>query len=155
MILNVVNQQRARRLDRTALTRLAGFLMEQAAARNRRRAWGEVSVVLLDDPGIHAINREFLGKDKPTDVISFTYPPQPGAEVLTTGEVLVNVQRAVEEGTKRSTPDEELALYIAHGFNHLSGAQDRTAGEKQRMRTRELRWLKAATKAGFIQRLFL
>ncbi len=102
--------------------------------------WREVTLLLTDDAGITQYNREFFGKDRPTDVISFRYEPVPG-EKGTTGDLIVNVERAVQTGPGHSGIDSELALYIAHGFNHLSGADDNTPARRAAMRRTELRQL--------------
>lgn len=126
---------------------LSNALLRRALRGDRRR-WGDVNVVLMIDRGIRRVNREFLGHDWPTDVISFAYPPLPGHEAWS-GELVVNVQRAVETANAGQrcrpawAPAQELALYIAHGCDHLSGADDATPPERLRMRRRELRWLRA------------
>lgn len=102
--------------------------------------WKEVSLLLTDDAGITQYNREFFGKDGPTDVISFRGEPVPG-EDGTTGDLIVNVERAVQEGPRHDGIDAELALYIAHGFDHLSGADDNTPARRAAMRRTEMRWL--------------
>ncbi|MFN2168991.1 MAG: rRNA maturation RNase YbeY [Anaerolineae bacterium] len=113
----------------------------------RARTWGEVGIVVMADEGIRRVNHSFLGHNRPTDVISFAYPPLPGADAWS-GEVVVNVQRAVEAGrywqARRAgwSPAHELALYVAHGCHHLSGADDATPVERRRMRAKELRWLR-------------
>ncbi len=117
------------------------FLMEKVARLNRNREWGEISLVLMDNEGIIPVNAAHLSKSNPTDVISFAYPPMPGTEKWI-GEVLVNAQRAIEEGGRRGDIPKELALYIAHGCDHLSGADDSTDVLRRRMRRRELRWLR-------------
>lgn len=99
--------------------------------------------MLTDDEGITRSNREFFGKDRPTDVISFRYDPIPGEEPAATGDLLVNVECAVREGAVRDGAAAELALYIAHGFDHLSGADDDTPARRAAMRRTEKRWLAA------------
>jgi probable rRNA maturation factor len=118
---------------------LAGFL----AQTNSETLWGEVSVVLTDDEGITQTNREFFAKNRPTDVISFRYDPIPGEEAEATGDLIVNVECALREGPAHDGADAELALYIAHGFNHLSGADDNTPQKRAAMRRTEKRWLEA------------
>jgi probable rRNA maturation factor len=97
--------------------------------------------LLTDDAGITQPNREFFGKDRPTDVISFRYDPIPGEDPAATGDLIINVECAVREGTVREGAEAELALYIAHGFDHLSGADDNTPAKRAAMRRTELRWL--------------
>jgi len=98
-------------------------------------------LLLTDDAGITQTNREFFGKDRPTDVISFRYDPIPGEENEATGDLIVNVECAVREGAAHDGADAELALYIAHGFDHLSGADDDTPTRRTAMRRTEMRWL--------------
>jgi rRNA maturation RNase YbeY len=102
--------------------------------------------LLTDDIGITKINSAHLAKHESTDVISFCFEPMPGGEKTSCAEVVVNVERAIEEGNKRKawSASKELSLYLAHGCDHLSGAVDSTPTERSRMRRRELRWLKDA-----------
>ncbi len=90
------------------------------------------------------MNQQFLGKPHATDVISFAYEPIPGTQGEFQGEVLVNVQRAVEEGQKRQGASRELALYVAHGCLHLTGANDDTDEARQAMSQQQDIWLKEA-----------
>jgi len=118
--------------------------MEQAQRLNSDRVWGEISLVLTDDAGMARLNAEYFGRPHSTDVISFRYDALPGEGVDCSGEVIVNVERACEEGAQRHSVDRELALYIAHGCQHLAGAEDRTTGGRRRMRRRERAWLEEA-----------
>jgi probable rRNA maturation factor len=111
--------------------------VEQARALDPDAHWKEVSLVLMDDDGMAKVNSEHLGKPHPTDVISFSYASLPGEPEGASGEVLVNVERAVVEGRRRKSPSLELALYIAHGCLHLAGETDDTPGARQRMQRRE------------------
>ena len=74
-----------------------------------------------------------------TDVITIPYAETPGAGA--TAEVFVNADIAAQRGGQRETPDfaadeadgewspqHELALYIAHGFDHLAGGDDSVGG---------------------------
>lgn len=99
--------------------------------------------MLTDDDGITQTNREFFGKNRPTDVISFRYDPVPGENDTASGDLIVNVDCAVREGKVHEGADAELALYIAHGFDHLSGADDNTPARRAAMRRTETQWLAA------------
>ncbi len=88
-----------------------------------------------------AVNEAVFGRRQSTDVVSVAYAPVPGAGDWR-GEVIVNAQRALQVGPRHGGVAHELALYLAHGLDHLSGADDGTAAERQRMRRRELRWLR-------------
>jgi probable rRNA maturation factor len=110
--------------------------------------------VLVDDAGITQTNREYFKKDRPTDVISFRYDPIPGEDDKLTGDLVVNVDRAMQEGLERNDINYELALYIAHGFDHLTGAEDDTPEKHKKMRTTETAWLRAAKKEGVLIHFF-
>jgi probable rRNA maturation factor len=133
---------------RAPLRELVRLLAARALARAPRRRWATVEVLLLDEAGLRAANRAVFRRDAGTDVIALAYPPLRPADGRWTGEVLANVERAVAEGRRRGGADHELALYVAHGLDHLGGASDRTAAGARRMRRRELRWLREAQRAG-------
>jgi len=59
------------------------------------------------------------------------------------GEIIVNVEQALRARHRPDwSPNQELALYIAHGIDHLHGSTDTNPRECQRMRRRELRWIR-------------
>ena len=100
--------------------------------------------MLVDDEGITQTNREYFGKNRPTDVISCRYDPVPGENTAWSGDLIINVDRAVQVGPEHKGIDYELALYIAHGFDHLTGAEDDTDAGRKKMRATETAWLNEA-----------
>ena len=141
MNIVVTNQQKAFRVNTARLRQLAAWLVRQAVLKDVN----SLEIMLTDDTGIVAANRAVFGREYVTDVISLAYPPLPN-EAGGAGELIINVEQAVREGMRRAgAPDRELALYLAHGCDHLAGADDATPGERAAMRRRELRWLRAAT----------
>ena len=112
----------------------------------------EVDVLITGDAGIHAINLDMRGVDRPTDVLSFPMfefapgqPPAEGAEIdpetglLPLGDMVVSMERARAQGeeyghgTKR-----ELAYLAVHSVLHLLGYDHMDDGpQKARMRARE------------------
>lgn len=108
---------------------------------------------VLDDAAMTDLNRRMFGREGTTDVISATYRPTPGMVGDTTAELFVNAECAVREGTRRGGVARELALYLAHGWDHLSGADDASADDRRRMRRRELRWLRMGAIREDIERL--
>ncbi len=116
---------------------------------------GTLSVLIVDDLQITEINNRIFEKNTVTDVISLQYEPLPGEDNLFSGEVFVSIQRAVEQSSAylKWSPSKEFALYIAHGCDHLAGAEDSTEAGKKQMRRREIRWLKEAEKDKLIENL--
>ena len=143
MKTTLINNQTTHRLNLPKIRQLTAKLADRLVEADPETVWQEVSVVLTDDNGIIPTNREFLGKDRPTDVISFRYDPVPGEEDEATGDLVVNVECALREGPVHNGADAELALYIAHGFDHLSGADDNTPQKRAAMRRTEKHWLAA------------
>ena len=89
---------------------------------------GEVTLVLTDDAGIQALNRDFLGVDAPTDVLSFSAQEDGGPFVAVPemgsylGDVIVSYPRAVAQAEERGHPvQQELNLLVVHGVLHLLG----------------------------------
>ena len=78
-----------------------------------------------------------------TDVVSQSYEAVPGV-CPATAELVLNAERAKQEGQRRvGGPARELALYLAHGLDHLAGADDDTPARRRAMRRRETAWLDA------------
>jgi len=151
MSVSIINQQNILKIQAPALRKLLQFFLMKSANRTGIR-WGEVSVVLVDDSGSRDVNEAYLGHAYATDVISFNLDPVPGeADPGLCGEIIVNVEEARQKGCLYGGANHELALYIAHGCDHLSGEDDQTPSQRQRMRRRELRWLKEARAKGLMK----
>ena len=119
------------RVDPTALVRLVRDIL---AIEGVDRA--EISILLVDNPTIHAINREQLEHDWPTDVITFPLS-DPEDEVLA-GELVVSAEMARETAEEHGQdPWAELALYLVHGLLHLRGYDDHEEADIESMRRRE------------------
>lgn len=127
--------------------------MNNVAHQNRERRWSSCSVILTGHAGIRALQAAHLGRPYATDVLSFAYPPLPSATTWQ-GEIIVNLDRARAAGPRYQGIAYELALYIAHGAHHLSGADDATRAQQRAMRRIETRWLRAADRRNLIAPLW-
>ena len=122
--------------SRVSVCTQGGPFPEVATATVKRRAekmlaslglrGAELSVALVDDATIHALNRDYRHKDKPTDVLAFAMEEGeqvPGAgpsRVL--GDVIVSIDTAGRQARKRRRPLlDELTMLLAHGHLHLHG----------------------------------
>ena len=80
---------------------------------------GEVSVTLLDDASMSQLNRDYLGQDSTTDVISFAL--HEGDEAVL-GDVYVGHEQAARQAEALGAPlDEEFARLATHGTLHVLG----------------------------------
>ncbi|HOM71842.1 MAG TPA: rRNA maturation RNase YbeY [Armatimonadota bacterium] len=94
----------------------------------------EVSVLLTDDAEITVLNRNYLGKDRPTDVISFYQAEKPEERGDILGDVVISVETAKRQADeRRKSLDDELDLLLAHGILHLLGYTDYTEEEARQM----------------------
>jgi len=92
----------------------------------------EISIVIMDDTQIRALNREFRGIDRPTNVLSF--PMQEGEFSDITpgllGDVVISAQTAAAEAEEAGiTLEERMSQLLVHGILHLVGF-DHEAGEE-------------------------
>ncbi len=153
MKTTAINQQQNHPIHLKNIQRLTDWLALKLAARTAPQTWGEISILLVDDAGITQTNCEYFGKNRPTDVISFRYDPIPGEADQFDGDLIINIDRAVAEGSARGDLNHELALYIAHGFDHLAGAEDDTPEKQKKMRATETAWLRVAAQEGLLNHL--
>ena len=123
---------------------LAGWLQRVAPARAR----GAVTVAIVPDARVHALNRRFRRKDKPTDVLSF-----PAGERGYLGDVViaagVAARQAREAGHSLQT---ELRVLALHGFLHLLGYDHETDDGRMARVERRLR-AEGGLREGLIERV--
>jgi probable rRNA maturation factor len=112
-------------------------LLEQAAraALDHQSADGDLTIVLTDDEQLHLLNRDYLGVDAPTDVLSFPASetdPETGRRYL--GDILLSVSRAETQARAANHPlEDEARLLVVHGVLHLLGHDHAEAEEKSKM----------------------
>ncbi len=155
MKTSLLNQQDKYPIQLDKLQQLTDWIGTKVEEITAPALWSEVCIVLVDDSGITQTNREYFDKNRPTDVISFRYDPVPGEDDAWSGDLIINVERAMKEGTDRGEIDYELALYIAHGFDHLTGAEDDTDAKRNAMRATETAWLREASEEDLVIGLFV
>ncbi|WP_315565055.1 rRNA maturation RNase YbeY [Hoylesella pleuritidis] len=111
--------------------------IETVAATYDRRI-GEIGYMFVDDEKILEINREYLGHDYYTDIITFDYDER---DVLN-GDIVISVDtvRSNAEQFGKSF-DDELHRVIIHGILHLCGINDKGPGERELMEAAEDRAL--------------
>jgi probable rRNA maturation factor len=97
----------------------------------------DLTIALVDDARIQALNRDFLTHDAPTDVLSFPADepdPETGRRYL--GDVVISLARANEQARERGHAFEaEMQLLVVHGVLHLLGHDHAEPAEKERMWT--------------------
>jgi rRNA maturation RNase YbeY len=105
-------------------------------------AWRGVGIILGDHALVHELNREWLGHDWETDVVSFPLDEEARADGVIEGEVYVDLDTALEVAPDhRTTFAHEALRYVAHGLLHLIGYDDATDADRAAMRALEDRYL--------------
>jgi probable rRNA maturation factor len=119
------------KVDPDALTRLVRRVLDEEGVGS-----ASISIALVDDATIHAVNRRHLGHDWPTDVISFRLSDADDPTLA--GELVVSAETASATAREVGTaPLAELALYVVHGLLHLCGYDDHADADVVAIRRRE------------------
>ena len=107
-------------------------------AQTNGKKVGEVGYLFCDDEKILEVNREFLGHDYYTDIITFDYCE----DNVLNGDIVISLDtvRSNAEQFKKDY-DEELHRVIIHGILHLCGQNDKGPGERELMEAAENRAL--------------
>ena len=131
--------------------RLPGVSAARVGADARRllraldEAQAELTVSLVDDAAMRWLNRDYRGKDRPTDVLAFAMREgarAPGDEAVL-GDVVISLDAAARQARQRGVPAaDEVRTLLIHGVLHLLGYDhERSAPEARRMKAMERRLL--------------
>jgi len=133
-VIPVANRQRRVAVSAADVRAVVAAIFEQELAGQP-----DVSVALVDDATIAAMNRRWLGHEGPTDSLAFSLSGDPGPDGVR-GEVVASAETALREARARGLdPRGELLLYVAHGVLHLLGWEDGTARARSAMNARARR----------------
>jgi len=114
----------------------------------------ELSLVITSQERVRQLNRDYLGRDRPTDVLAFSMLPElpvegeletdfplfitPPDGVLHLGEVIISYPQAVMQADEHHHPvKKEIAILIIHGVLHLLGYDHEDPEPERQMRARE------------------
>jgi len=131
--------------------RVEAARMIRAAARHDRRADYEVALRLVGDPAIHALNRDYRGKAKPTDVLAFAQREGPSGSLhpAVLGDIVISVDTARRQA--RRGLYRELLHLASHGLCHLLGYDHRDDEEERVMNARAAALRAEAARRGRIR----
>ena len=102
-----------------------------------------VNVIITNDRVIRRLNRQYRGKDKPTDVLSFSYLENGKGSEGVAGDIFISHQTLARDARRIGVAPAHLALRIVvHGFLHVLGYDHETDAEATRMERRERALLK-------------
>jgi probable rRNA maturation factor len=131
IVVEVSDRQGYLPINPAALSGLTSRVLEAEGIRE-----ASISLAIVDDPTIHALNHRHLDHDWPTDVITFRLS-DPDDKALS-AEVVLSAEMAARTAREAGVdPSDELALYLVHGLLHLCGQDDLSDEAAQAMRRRE------------------
>lgn len=120
------------------------FLIETAIKNTLRhehfRKNAELSVTFVDNAEIHALNREFRDKDKPTDVLSFPlfeadegFEVDPAIGAVALGDIVISAERAAEQAEEYGHSfAREVCFLAVHSTLHLLGYDHEVSEEDEK-----------------------
>jgi len=98
----------------------------------------ELTVRIVDEAEITALNHQYRGKDGPTNVLSFPYEGIPGVETGLLGDIVICAPVVVSEAVAQHKPlDAHWAHIVVHGVLHLLGFDHQHDDHAHQMEARE------------------
>ncbi len=92
---------------------------------------GELSLLIVDDPGIAELNGRYLGRAGPTNVMAFPMrsPDFPEISSFLLGDVVISAETAAREASEAGiSPEERMVQLLVHGILHLFGYEHENGG---------------------------
>lgn len=115
-----------------------------ATARRLLDALGEadaaLSLSLVDDEAMRALNLKYRGRNAPTDVLSFPLDGAPAEVERLLGDVVISVETALRQAADYNAPlQREIYRLLIHGMLHLKGHDHERSAERRVMEREERR----------------
>lgn len=132
--IEVANEQTLLDIDKSLLKKVARRVLTDHGVN-----LCEVSIAVVNNETIHALNRQYLQHDYATDALSFVFEKD---ENSLTGEVIVSAEMAIDRCQEfRWQAENELLLYVVHALLHLVGYDDQDAKNRVEMKRAEQLYL--------------
>jgi len=131
----IKNRQRKQKLDTRNIRKFTQDVLDLLGCGEK-----ELSLVLASDRQITEINRDYLGRNKPTNVISFAMTEGEFGDLDSglLGDVIVSIDTAFRHASESGAePLDETHYLIIHGILHLIGYDHETGEDGKRMRKKE------------------
>lgn len=137
MTITIHNRQKKEKIDTGRLRRSLKRLLKALQRENN-----EVGVTIVDDAQIQSINREYLDRDRPTNVISFAMTEGIGGEIHPEilGDIVISAETAARDAAAGDLAlMEEMEFLLIHGLLHLIGYNHEECDEREaeRMKNKE------------------
>ena len=137
MNLQIQNNQSKIRIDRRKIRSAVLKILKILECADK-----EISINFVDDTKIKQLNKQYLGKDKATNVLSFSLRENEYGNInpQILGDIIISVETAQKDAAYGNfTVDQEIDFLIIHGLLHLLGYdhENTTKKETRKMRKKE------------------
>mgnify|MGYP000494159895 CR=1 FL=1 len=137
MKIAIENRQKKQKIEKLLLRKVARKILSASGCPD-----AQLSILIVDDAAIRDINRDYLGKDRPTNVISFAMQEGEGSGVQPEllGDVVISAETAARDAAEAQISFEsELYFLLLHGILHLLGYDHErgSLAEARRMEEKE------------------
>ena len=137
--IRICSLNRARKIDRRAVRKAAARVL-----REFKKDDALIDITFVDNRRMKRMNKKYMKRDSPTDVLSFLLSCKPFSRGLRlVGDIYISSDMAHGNARRFGTSfRKELLRYAIHGVLHLVGLGDRTAAERAGIRKLEERFLR-------------
>jgi len=135
----IANRQRKVAVDCERLREVSDFVLASLGFQD-----AELSVVLVSDRRMQQLNRQYLGRNRPTDVLAFSQWEGAGEGLHPSclGDVVISAETAKAQAAQAGVHlTQELDLLLVHGILHLIGYEHTGAAEEAAAMKRKQRQL--------------
>lgn len=145
------NRQRKQPIKSLQLKKVAARILSALACPEET----ELSISIVGDRTIRTINRDYLAKDRPTNVIAFSLQEGEYGEITPhmLGDVIISADTSAREAEQGDMqPFERLCFLLMHGILHLCGYDHERSGEDEaaRMEKKEKELFRILKKEGLL-----
>lgn len=133
-MVEIINRQKRYPVRKAAFKRLLGALIAQ-----HRLDDADVTLAFVGTRAIRTLNRKFMKKDRPTDVLSFPVGGKGPDGKFYLGDIIIAVSVAFQQGREKGHGlEHELKFLTIHGFLHLAGYDHGKGIEEQERKAERL-----------------
>lgn len=128
--VEVINKTRSYKVNKRRIIELVSELFRQT--KTKEDAY--LSVAFVGEKEIKKLNKNYRGKNKPTNVLSFSYENDPLHSLSKIYEIIICLNLARKESLRdNNNLDDYVIFLIIHGFLHLIGYDHKIAMERKKM----------------------
>ena len=133
-MIEIINRQKKHKINKKRLEVLLGKLVDHYQLNDP-----DITLALVNNKTIKELNRKYLNKNAPTDVLSFPIKEKGSDDRYYLGDIIISVQKASDQALQEKIGlEKELEALTIHGFLHLLGYEHDMGLEKEEAKIKKL-----------------